>query len=33
MAERGILTWTESDRMDIREFYQVVIQANRLTRR
>ena len=33
MAERGILTWTESDRMDINEFYQVVIEANRLKRR
>ena len=33
MAERGILTWTESDRMDIREFYQVVIETNRLLKK
>ena len=33
MAERRFLTWTESDRMDIREFYQVVAEANRLLKR
>ena len=33
MAERGILTWTESDRMDLREFYKVVVTTNRLPRR
>ena len=33
MAERGILTWTESDRMDLREFFGVVVEANRLLKR
>ena len=33
MAERGILTWTESDRMDLREFFQVVVVANRTLRK
>ena len=30
LAERGILSWTESGAMDVTEFYEVVHQSNRL---
>ena len=33
LAERKILSWTESGDMDLREFYEVVHEANRLLKR
>ena len=33
LAQRGILSWTESGDLDLVEFYEVVAEANRLLRR